>query len=197
MQAQRMKNQRKKFIFTFIFLLFFLVTGVVLSCDAYYIKHCEPVDLTDLSKREIEEIVNERYGLFFAPVYHLKSREYHLIDNFHEVKHKTIRHDIWYAYYTISFQDKYGEEVVMAAKVDRHYVDLEEEKTDLYGRLARMDNDNFKRLRQNTGDEESGNMILKDLTHRQADKARVLYACMMIVSGACLILLIVRWIQQH
>ena len=198
MQAQRMKNQRKKFIFTFIFLLFFLVTGVLIRCDAYYIQHCEPVDLTDLSRQEIVELSEKWSFGFFSTVYRLKAQDYQMLDNFHEVKivrNGRIRQ--WYAYYSVSFRDKNGEEVVMAVKADRRYVDLEKKEINLYGRLAQMDNDNTKRLRESTGDEELGHMLMKDLSRRQAPVIMYMSVGMAIVSGAGLILLIVRRIQQH
>ena len=193
------RASKKTFIIAVLFQVFLIGLGIAAYCVSIETDARERIDLTELSQKEIERLAEEKAYGFGKPLYTLDSKDYRLHGKFHEYTERQVKGpDHKLAFYTITFYDKNGEEVVMAVKTNVDHVDLEEQKADLIGGVFMLEN-NFaqKQEKDYTGDLQLKGMVLNDISDRMGESGRRLIGIFTLVPVAVLILLIVRRIQRR
>ena len=161
----------------------------------------KPVKITSLSKSEIRQICDK--GSEAGNVYYMLSAgEYEVLGRFYEntVKMNSVKHyeDITYACYTVQFQDKNGEPVVMAARTRTDVNDLEKKTGDIIGKVIALKEDLAAKQKQNyTGDLELGKSILnetQDMDGKVKDLAMKAGLISVILLIACIV---IYWIKER
>ena len=192
------KAGKGTFIFAVLFcavLCGFCILAIFLSIKT---EQRERIDITGLSQKEIGRLAEEKAYGFDQPLYTLDSKDYRVLGKFDEYSQRGKGRNINLAFYTITFHDKNGEEVVMAVKTNVEHVDLEKQKADLIGGVSMLEN-NFARKQEKdyTGDLQLKGMVLNDMSDTMKDSHRYVFGIGALVSLAMLILLIVRRIQKR
>ena len=161
-----------------------------------FIPNHKPVNLTDLTKKEILEAANAD-SLVGHGFFRLPEGRYHVINEFYSdtVKINSVKHyeEVTYKYSNISFRDAKGENVVIVLKTDSDLIDPRKHEGEVVGKMNLMSDQMKGRQIQSYDDKNrlDGVMFYQTISLETRIKelgAKIAFVCAILVAGLSLVL---------